>query len=69
MDSINDYICTVNTSIDNVNTQVDKIHLNLDTVNENIGEIENNLIKEQEKRREAHIETFRLAILNFGDEL
>ena len=69
MDNINDYIYTVNTSIDNVNTQVDKIHLNLDTVNGNIEEIENNLIKEQEKRREAHIETFRLAILNFGDKL
>ena len=69
MDSINDYIYTVNTSIDNVNTQVDKIHLNLDTVNENIEEIENNLIKEQKERREAHIETFRLTILNFGDEL
>lgn len=69
MDSINDYIYTVNNNVNSVNTQVDKIHLNLDTVNENIEEIENKLIKEQKERREAHIETFRLTILNFGDEL
>lgn len=69
VDDINDCINTVNINIDNVNTQVAKIHSNLDTVNGHIAEVENKLTKERKERREAHIETFRLTILNFGDEL
>lgn len=69
VDDINDCIHTVNINIDNINTQVDKIHSNLDTVNDHIAEVENKLTKERKERREAHIETFRLTILNFGDEL
>lgn len=69
VDNINNCIHTVNTNIDNVNAQIDKIHSNIDNVNDNIAEVENKLIKERQERREDHIETFRLTILNFGDEL
>lgn len=69
VDNINDCIHTVNTNIDTINTQVDKIHSNLDNVNGHISEVENKLTRERKERREAHIETFRLTILNFGDEL